>query len=54
VDTAIRASGATRVWAYFDNDRNRFAIKNARTFRRLLVGEFRPSRECLDWEFRTF
>ncbi|MEA3186515.1 MAG: hypothetical protein QOD99_345 [Chthoniobacter sp.] len=32
----IRASGATRVWAYFNNDRDCYAIKNARTFLRLL------------------
>ena len=32
----IRASGARRVWAYFNNDRDAFAIKNARTLRRLL------------------
>jgi uncharacterized protein YecE (DUF72 family) len=33
----IRASGATRVWAYFNNDRNGYAIKNARMLRRLLA-----------------
>ncbi len=32
----IRASGATRVWAYFNNDRDGFAIKNARALRRML------------------
>ena len=32
----IRTSGAKRVWAYFNNDRNGFAIKNARSFLRLL------------------
>jgi uncharacterized protein YecE (DUF72 family) len=32
----IRASGAKRVWAYFNNDREGFAIKNARMLRRLL------------------
>lgn len=32
----IRTSGATRVWAYFNNDRNGYAIKNARTFLRQL------------------
>ena len=31
----IRASGAKRVWAYFNNDRNAYAIQNALTFRRL-------------------
>ncbi|MBV8780074.1 MAG: DUF72 domain-containing protein, partial [Phycisphaerae bacterium] len=32
----IRCSGATRVWAYFNNDRNGYAIKNARQLVRLL------------------
>jgi uncharacterized protein YecE (DUF72 family) len=32
----IEASGASRVWAYFNNDRNGYAIKNARALRRLL------------------
>jgi uncharacterized protein YecE (DUF72 family) len=32
----IKASGARRVWAYFNNDRDCFAIKNARTLRNLL------------------
>jgi uncharacterized protein YecE (DUF72 family) len=32
----IRASGARRVWAYFNNDRNGFAIKNARSLLRQL------------------
>ena len=32
----IRASGAKRVWAYFNNDREAFAVKNARAFLRLL------------------
>ena len=34
----IRASGATRIWAYFNNDRNALAIKNARMLRRQLRG----------------
>jgi uncharacterized protein YecE (DUF72 family) len=34
----ISASGAKRVWAYFNNDRNGFAIKNARMLRRMLKG----------------
>jgi uncharacterized protein YecE (DUF72 family) len=34
----IRASGARRVWAYFNNDRNGFALKNARSFLRQLRG----------------
>jgi uncharacterized protein YecE (DUF72 family) len=33
----IRASGAKRVWAYFNNDREGFAIKNARALLRLLT-----------------
>jgi uncharacterized protein YecE (DUF72 family) len=32
----IRESGASRVWAYFNNDRDGYAIKNARTLIRLL------------------
>jgi hypothetical protein len=32
----IRDSGATRVWAYFNNDRQEFAIKNARALLRML------------------
>ncbi len=32
----IRASGARRVWAYFNNDRDGYAIKNARKLRKLL------------------
>ena len=32
----IRGSGARRVWAYFNNDREGYAIKNARTLIRLL------------------
>ena len=32
----IRASGAARTWAYFNNDRNEYAIKNARTLLRHL------------------
>ena len=32
----IRAAGATRVWAYFNNDREGYAIKNARTLARML------------------
>jgi uncharacterized protein YecE (DUF72 family) len=34
----IKASGATRVWAYFNNDRQCFAIKNARALIRQLRG----------------
>ena len=32
----IRGSGAKRVWAYFNNDRECHAIANAKSFRRLL------------------
>jgi uncharacterized protein YecE (DUF72 family) len=32
----IRASGAKRVWAYFNNDRDGYAISNARTLRNIL------------------
>ena len=32
----IHASGAKHVWAYFNNDRDGYAIKNARALRRLL------------------
>ena len=32
----IRASGAARVYAYFNNDRDAYAIKNARALLRLL------------------
>jgi len=32
----IKASGTQRVWAYFNNDRDCYAIKNARTLRRQL------------------
>jgi uncharacterized protein YecE (DUF72 family) len=32
----IRASGARRVWCYFNNDREGYAIKNARELLRLL------------------
>jgi uncharacterized protein YecE (DUF72 family) len=34
----IRASGAKRVWAYFNNDRDGYAIKNARELLRQLKG----------------
>jgi uncharacterized protein YecE (DUF72 family) len=32
----IKASGASRVWAYFNNDRDCYAISNARELRRQL------------------
>lgn len=32
----IQASGATRIWAYFNNDREGYAIKNARQLAALL------------------
>jgi uncharacterized protein YecE (DUF72 family) len=36
----IRASGASRVWAYFNNDREGYAIKNARE----LIRQLKPSK----------
>jgi uncharacterized protein YecE (DUF72 family) len=33
----IKESGCKRVWAYFNNDRDAFAIKNAKEFRRQLI-----------------
>ncbi len=38
----IRASGTKRVWAYFNNDRQGFAIENARMLRRLLKQAEQP------------
>lgn len=32
----FRESGAKRIWAYFNNDRNGFALKNARLFLKML------------------
>jgi uncharacterized protein YecE (DUF72 family) len=32
----IKASGAGRIWAYFNNDRDGYAIKNARALLRQL------------------
>ena len=34
----VKASGAIRVWAYFNNDRDGYAVRNARAFLRLLGG----------------
>jgi len=34
----VRASGVKRVWAYFNNDRDCYAIKNARELMRQLSG----------------
>lgn len=39
----VQRSGATTVWAYFNNDRDGYAIKNARAFLRLL-SKGRPPR----------
>ena len=33
----ILSSGAKRAWIYFDNDRDAYAIKNAKTLRRMLT-----------------
>ena len=38
----VLTSGASRVWAYFNNDREGYAIKNAREFRRQL-GDSAPA-----------
>ncbi len=37
----IQASGARRVWAYFNNDRDGYALKNARVLRRQLAAALR-------------
>ena len=43
----IRASGAKRVWAYFNNDRECYAIKNAKALTRLLKAKgARPERSA--------
>lgn len=39
----IRASGATRVWIYFNNDNDGYAVKNAAEMRRLLKAKTRRS-----------
>lgn len=39
----IRVSGASRVWAYFNNDREAYAIRNARSLLRRLRNSTRPS-----------
>jgi uncharacterized protein YecE (DUF72 family) len=39
----IQESGAHRVWAYFNNDRDGYAIKNARTLIRLLRAQASPA-----------
>jgi uncharacterized protein YecE (DUF72 family) len=36
----IQASGAARVWAYFNNDRDGYALRNARALLRLLRGRY--------------
>jgi uncharacterized protein YecE (DUF72 family) len=41
----IRDSGATRVWAYFNNDRECYAIKNALELIRQLKRKARPPRQ---------
>lgn len=37
----IKASGAKRIWVYFNNDRNAYAIKNAQTLASYLRGKAR-------------
>lgn len=39
----VRECGARRVWAYFNNDREAFSIKNARMFLRLLKARHREN-----------
>jgi uncharacterized protein YecE (DUF72 family) len=41
----IRASGAKRVWVYFNNDNDGYAVKNARELRRLLKAPAAASRK---------
>jgi uncharacterized protein YecE (DUF72 family) len=36
----IKASGARRMWCYFNNDRECYAIKNARVMEELLKGRW--------------
>jgi uncharacterized protein YecE (DUF72 family) len=38
----IRSANATRTWAYFNNDRNCYAIRNARMLQRLLKASAPP------------
>ena len=40
----VRASGARRVWAYFNNDRDGHAVRNARAFLRQLKATGTPAR----------
>lgn len=40
--TRINESGATTVWAYFNNDRDGYAIKNAKSLSRMLFHKRRP------------
>jgi uncharacterized protein YecE (DUF72 family) len=40
----IRVSGAKRIWAYFNNDREGFALKNARQLMKLLRAKFQQRR----------
>lgn len=39
----VKQSGATRLWAYFNNDRNAFAISNAASFRQMLTDSWAGS-----------
>jgi uncharacterized protein YecE (DUF72 family) len=48
----LHASGARRVWAYFNNDRDAYSVKNAHEFERLLARRlpesvFSPERKTL-------
>jgi uncharacterized protein YecE (DUF72 family) len=40
----IKASGAKRVWVYFNNDHAAYAPRNAATMRRILASRFPPKR----------
>ncbi len=39
----VKQSGATRLWAYFNNDRNAFAFSNAASFRQMLTDSWAGS-----------
>lgn len=40
----VAKSGAKRIWAYFNNDREGYALSNARSFRKLLKRELEKGR----------
>jgi uncharacterized protein YecE (DUF72 family) len=45
---SLAATGARRIYAYFNNDRDGYAIKNARSLRRLLRANLRDRRHDAD------